>query len=113
MRLSPAALGGVALVGIGLGALAAPGRSARGYGLPTDDADARALVRALGARDLVLGLLLGAAGDRERRRLLALLAIVGATDASVVFSRRGRSRALGVHALGTIGLLVAAGASAP
>ena len=45
-------------IAIGLGALLAPATSSQQYGLATKDATALSYVRALGVRDLVIGLLL-------------------------------------------------------
>jgi hypothetical protein len=89
------------------------------YGLRTVDEYALGFVRALGARDLVLGLIIAAltaAGDRRALSIaLAICAIAGAADFLIVLRRRTRSgednpiRSLAVHAFGTLALLAAAG----
>ena len=71
----------ISLVTAGFGALSAPRRSAALYGIVLDDPRALALIRAMGARDLVIGGLLAViafqllaghrhprAGDRGRSR---------------------------------------------
>ncbi|MGD0475829.1 MAG: DUF4267 domain-containing protein [Candidatus Velthaea sp.] len=108
-----AALGGFGFFALGIGALIAPGISSVQYGLPATDRAALALVRALGARDLVLGaivLLLLAARNRSALEIVlgvATLAAVG--DAVAVKS--GRSDAgpqqLGVHVGGAAALILA------
>ncbi len=108
-----AALGGLAFVALGIGALLAPGISSTQYGLPTTDRAALALVRALGARDLVLGfivLLLLAARNRSALELvLGTSVLVALGDATAV--RTGRDDAgpaeLAVHVGGATALLVA------
>jgi hypothetical protein len=108
-----AALGGFAFFALGIGALIAPGISSAQYGLPTTDRAALAFVRAVGARDLVLGiivLLLLATRNRSALELvLGVSAIAAAGDALAVSG--GRSDAgpeqLGVHAGGAAALLLA------
>jgi hypothetical protein len=99
-----AALTALAFAGIGLGALAAPRSSSRGYGLPADDVTSLAYVRALGARDLVLGLVLLSL-RRERRhfaRSVGLCALVAAADLLIVANGRGlgAGKSLLIHTLG-------------
>ncbi len=108
-----AGLGGFAFFALGIGALIAPGISSAQYGLPATDRTALALVRAVGARDLVLGiivLLLLAARNRSALELVlgvSTLAAVG--DAVAVTSGRSESgpRQLGVHVGGAAALLLA------
>jgi len=108
-----AALGGVAFFAIGLGALLAPGLSSVQYGLPVTDRAALALVRAVGARDLVLGiivLLLLAGRNRSALELVlgaSILAALG--DAAAVSTGRDDAgpRQLAVHAGGAAALFVA------
>lgn len=108
-----AALGGIAFVALGLGALLAPALSSTQYGLPTTDRTALALVRAIGARDLVLGiivLLLLASRDRGAVGLVLAVSVLAAVgDATAV--KTGRSdatpRHLAVHIGGAAALLVA------
>ena len=102
-------LAALAFVALGVGALAAPRSSSRGYGLPAGDAVSLGYVRALGARDLVLGLvLLGLLGEpRPLGRSVGLCALIGAADLLIVAGGRGRSASkhLLVHALGTAALI--------
>ncbi len=108
-----AGMGGFAFLAIGIGALIAPGISSAQYGLPATDRAALALVRALGARDLVLGIIvLTLLGSRNRSALelvLGVSTLAAAGDAVAVAS--GRSDAgpqqLGVH-IGGAGVLVLA-----
>ncbi len=98
-------------IAIGSGALAAPRFSARQYGLPLadEDADARAFVRATGARDVLLGgLILASLGERAAlRRTLAWSSLVGLIDAGIVLARRGPRFAHVFH-LGGFGALALA-----
>ena len=99
------------LLGIGVGALLAPRASARQYGIVLDDARALAFIRAMGVRDLVLGVLLLLLASAERRDLLAVgvvaSAAIAVVDFVVVSMARppppARSRLL--HLGGAIGLL--------
>ncbi len=110
-----AGLGGFAFTLIGIGALFAPHLSSEQYGLPTMDRTALALVRAVGARDLVLGiivLILLAGRNRSALELVLAVSIVAAAgDAAAV--RIGRDdagpRQLGVHVGGAAALLIAWG----
>jgi hypothetical protein len=102
-----------AFIGIGLGALLAPATSSQQYGLATEDATALAFVRALGVRDLVLGLLLLAFSLARAHDAVAVVAefsaLVGLSDFLIVASSRGKQagRNLLLHGVGTIGLLAA------
>jgi hypothetical protein len=108
-----AGLGGLAFTLIGLGALFAPHLSSEQYGLPTTDRAALALVRAVGARDLVLGiivLLLLASRDREALELVLIVSVLAAAgDATAVTLGRDDAgpRQLAVHVGGAGALLVA------
>jgi Domain of unknown function (DUF4267) len=99
------------LLGIGVGALVAPRASARQYGIVLDDARALAFIRAMGARDLVIGVLLVLLASTERRELLACGMVAAATiavvDFVVVSVHQPPPRALSrlLHAGGAIGLL--------
>jgi hypothetical protein len=100
------------LVGVGAGALLAPGVSSRQYGIALDDARALAFIRAMGVRDVVMGallLLLAAAGQRELLAwgLLASAAVAG-VDFALVSAAGAQPRARALHALGGIALLTAA-----
>jgi hypothetical protein len=108
-----AGLGGFAFFALGIGALIAPGISSAQYGLPATDRTALALVRAVGARDLVLGiivLLLLAARNRSALELvLGVSTLAALGDAVAVTSGRSESgpRQLGVHVGGAAALLLA------
>jgi hypothetical protein len=98
-------------LGLGAGAALAPLRLAEGYGLPVESQTGIAYVRALGARDAVLGLLvLWFAASRKRDALsatIALSALVGASDFAIVLRSRGAGAptSLAIHGGGTLGLL--------
>jgi NADPH:quinone reductase-like Zn-dependent oxidoreductase len=104
-------LAATAFIAIGLGALLAPQTSSQQYGLATKDATTLAYVRALGARDLVLGLLLLAFSLSREQSAAALVAefgaLAGLSDFLIVASSRGEEarRNLVIHGAGTIGLL--------
>jgi len=111
--LTITALVALGLFGIGIGALVAPRASSAQYGIVLDDARALAFIRAMGARDLVIGLLLLllllACG--ERRELLAFgmaaSAVIALVDFVVVSAAGGRIASRVLHAGGAIGLVVA------
>lgn len=100
---------GVAFVAIGVGGMAAPRTSAGQYGLPTDDPSALALIRALGARDLVIGaLVLTSLGDAAAvRRIFAWATVAAAADAVAVASVRGLRPQHIVHLSGALALALA------
>jgi hypothetical protein len=108
-----AGLTGAAFFALGIGALFAPGISSVQYGLPATDRTALALVRAVGARDIVLGIIvLLLLASRNRRALeialaTSILAAVG--DAAAVSTGRDDAgpRQLAVHLTGAAGLLIA------
>ncbi len=108
-----AALGGVAFFLIGIGALLAPGISSEQYGLPTTDRTSLALIRAIGARDLVLGIIvLVLLARRDRAALEVVLAasiLAAAGDAAAVVTGRTDAgpRQLAVHIGGAAALTVA------
>src|SRR4030095_14235982 len=110
----PALTYGIALGLLGIGALAllAPRLSARQYGIVLDDARALAFIRAMGVRDVVLGVLLLLLASAERRDLLALGVVASAAVAAVDFVVVSRdrppppARARLLHAGGALGLLV-------
>jgi len=106
------------LVGIGLAALAAPRRAAVEYGIVLDDPRALAFLRAMGARDLVIGALLALVAATASRDVLAValwLAVpIAVVDLLVVLAdARVRAVAPGArpawlaHAAGVVGLLLA------
>ena len=111
--LALAGLVALALIGIGVGALLAPGAASRQYGIVLDDARALAFIRAMGVRDLLIGVLVLLLASTERRGLLALgvaaSAAVALLDFAVVSRDGAARRSPGVlHGLGAIGLLIAA-----
>ncbi len=107
------------LVVVGATALVAPAMSAAQYGIVFDDPRALAFIRAMGARDVVLGVLLGMTGSCGSRELAAwalwatmLIAVVDfvvvAMDAP---GRAGGSSKISprvLHAAGAIGIALAA-----
>lgn len=97
---------GLALVAIGVGAFLAPRLSSRMLGLPVSDRTGRALVRALGARDLVLGGIVLASLDEPAvlRRIFGWAAGLGLLDAAVVASTHGLRPALLLHVGGAVGV---------
>jgi hypothetical protein len=99
-----------AFVGIGAGAILAPKRSSRGYGLPADDPTALALVRAVGARDLIFGAIFLAMRDDDvaLARIAAWTSLAGVADAAFVASVRGLQPIHVVHVGGAIALALAA-----
>lgn len=117
-----ATLVAMGLVAIGVGALFAPRMSCAQYGIVLDDPRALAFVRAMGVRDLALGLVFGLLIHVQARETLvwaivaitpiALLDFVVVTAdrrASVPASRPGFGRAPALHAGGALGLLATAG----
>ena len=105
------ALVALAFAGLGAGSFVAPRTLASNYGLPVSTPTGVGYVRALGVRDLVLGLLIGAfLVARVPRSVLgvtvALSALVGAGDFTLVATTPGANRkSLPIHAAGTAGLL--------
>jgi hypothetical protein len=104
-----AVLHALALVAIGLGAMAAPRFSSGQYGMPTEHPVALALVRALGVRDLVLGIVIGALLALGATRALGITLLVTALVAGVDLTlvRRGPLRSRVVHAAGGVALVLA------
>jgi hypothetical protein len=104
-----ALLGSVAVLGIGGLALTWPQASTRSYGIPNDDADTHAYVRATAARDLVMGtFVLWAVVANDRAALeAALLACAAAPLADLVLARerRGNIPQLAIHGAGILGVL--------
>jgi hypothetical protein len=108
----------LALIGIGVGALAAPRTASRQFGIVLDDPRALAFLRAMGVRDLVIGvllLLLIAAGRRELLALgVAASVAVAVLDLAVVSRDRpagavpARAGARLLHGAGALGLGVLA-----
>ncbi len=105
------ALAALSFLGLGAGSLMAPGTLAENYGLPVRDETAFAFVRAVGARDAVLGLIvLTFLFSKARGPLgatVALAALIGASDFAIVYTTRGLAakKNLAIHGLGTVGSL--------
>lgn len=111
----------LSLLGIGTGAIVAPAFSSGQYGIVVADARAHAYLRAMGARDLVLGIVLALLMALGSSALLAAsvaaCALVAIVDFAVVFADHRpaaaptgvpRGLSLTMHAGGAIGLLAAA-----
>ncbi|GAC1545975.1 MAG: hypothetical protein NVS3B16_16040 [Vulcanimicrobiaceae bacterium] len=105
------ALAALSFLSLAAGAFVAPTALAENYGLPVENDAARAYVRALGARDGVLGLLvitfLIAKARRPLGATVGLSALVGASDFAIVYTTRGldAKKNLAIHGVGTVGLL--------
>src|SRR5262245_48432858 len=112
----------VSLVAVGVGALAAPGLGAALYGIVLDDRRALAFIRAMGVRDLVIGGLLAVIASQRRSEPLGwglcLTAVVALADYVLVTADRRAARSGApagamdtrvLHAMGAIGLVLAAG----
>ncbi len=104
-------LGAVCVLGIGGGALRWPQKSTRTYGIPNDDADTHAYVRAAAARDLVMGgfvLWAAIANDRPAMKAgLLVCTLAPLADLLLAYQRRGAIPQLGIHGAGVIGVLAA------
>lgn len=111
------ALAASGLVAVGAGALVAPRPSASQYGIVVEDPRALAFVRAMGIRDLVIGVLLGLLAWSRSRELVAwalyAIALIAVLDFVVVTIDRPAAGARGatrgipsrvLHAAGAIGL---------
>jgi hypothetical protein len=98
------------LLALAGGAAVAPEALAATYGIPLGTPGDAAYVRALGARDGVLGLLIAAflaGGERRALRVtIALCALAGAGDFAIVFGARrlAAPASLAIHGSGTLGL---------
>jgi Domain of unknown function (DUF4267) len=103
-----AGVGAVCVLGIGAAALVWPQRSTSTYGIPADDEDTLAYVRAAAARDLVMGLfILRAALADDRKAMEAGLAaciIAPAADLILARERRGNIPQLAIHGAGVVGI---------
>ena len=104
----------VSLVSIGLAAIVAPRRASAQYGIVVEDPRALAFVRAMGARDVVIGGLLGMAAVEQARLTLAcgmgLAALIALTDLVVVRADRQAASThantpVMLHAGGVLGFL--------
>jgi hypothetical protein len=110
MRPLPSDIMGAALLAVGASGVLAPKTASGQFGLPVDDANAMAFVRAVGARDMILGaLVLAARNDPpSRRRALGFASLAGLADAAAVFSVRGLRPQHVLHVGGFLLLLAAA-----
>ena len=110
----------ISLFAVGFGALSAPRRSAALYGILLDDQRALAFIRAMGARDLVIGGLLAVIALQRRGAALGwalcLTAAVAFVDYVVVTGDRRAARvgrlaravdAPVLHAAGAVALVIA------
>ena len=111
--LALAGLVALALIGIGAGALVAPRAASQQYGIVLEDARSLAFIRAMGVRDIGIGvlvLLLASTGHRDLLALgVAASAAVAGLDLAVV-TRDGAARRSSrvLHGVGAIGLLIVA-----
>jgi hypothetical protein len=107
------ALVALGFLALGAGAAVRPRALAAGYGVPADDGPQLAYVRAVGARDAALGLLvLSFLATRSRAPLRAVLgvsALVAASDFALVYGARGKAASpnLAIHGGGFAGLVAA------
>jgi hypothetical protein len=110
MKTALCALVATSLLALAGGAAAAPEALATTYGVPLGTPGDAAYVRALGARDGVLGLLVAAflaSGERRALRVtIGLCGLAGAGDFAIVFAARGLAArsSLAIHGAGTLGL---------
>ena len=108
----------LALLGIGVGALVAPRVASLQFGILLEDTRSLAFLRAMGVRDLVIGVLLALLLAAGRRDLLAFALAASAGVALLDFVVVTRDVAPGgtpprrsprlLHACGALGLLAAA-----
>jgi hypothetical protein len=107
------ALGCIAVLGIGTGALLKPNVSTRTYGIPNDEPDTLAYVRAVAARDLVMGgFVLWAAVVNDKPAMeagLLVCTIAPLADFLLARDRRGMIPQLLIHGAGVLGILGAYG----
>lgn len=109
----------ISLLAIGVGAFVAPGRASAQYGIVLADPRAHAFIRAMGARDFVIGGLLALMALERAWTMLAwgmyLAAVIALVDLVVVSGDRrlaqpGASGAVesarALHAGGIVGLLI-------
>jgi hypothetical protein len=95
-------------LGIGASALVWTQKATRTYGIPSDDLDAQAYVRAVAARDLVMGLIVlklssGSSLDALKAALLSC-AVAPIADFVLAKQRRGNIPQLAIHASGVVGI---------
>jgi hypothetical protein len=104
------------LFGVGIGATFAPEALAKNYGLALAEGDdaGRGFVRALGARDAIIGAIALASvlrGDRDGvRRTLGITTFLAVADFTIVARARGLDAwtSLAIHGSGIVGLALAA-----
>jgi hypothetical protein len=106
----------VALLAIGIGGVMAPRSASRQYGVVLDDPRALGIIRAMAARDFVIGVLLGMVAVEATRNTVAcamvVTAFIAAVDLRIVMadrvatSRPRLDRATALHASGAVGLLI-------
>jgi|SRR5882724_5391530 len=109
------------LLAVGVAALVAPQMSSVQYGIVMNEPRARAFIRAMGVRDVVIGVLIALLALDQARDALAwamfAAAPVALVDLAVVMadrrlaaatgaSRRGFDRSCALHAAGVFGFLV-------
>jgi hypothetical protein len=101
--------GSLAVLGIGTGALTFPAASTRTYGIVSDNPDTHAYIRALAARDLVMGafcLWATIANDRKAMEAgLLTCTLAPLADFAAAHDRRGWIPQLAIHASGVVGIL--------
>jgi hypothetical protein len=108
------ALGAFAIGTLGAGAILAPAAMTRGYGVPSDDSGALDYVRAVGARDIVLGAIIAAVLLRDDRNALAATmlccSLVGLADVLIVRNagHDEAAPALAIHSAGFVACSVVA-----
>jgi hypothetical protein len=101
------------LVGVGIYALVAPKQLGRHYGVAVEGHDAQGYVRATGARDIALGVILAATAYFHLLVLLIVVAVVGVAvsiaDSWIVW-HHGHARRLhpahAIHASGIIAFIL-------
>jgi len=99
----------IALVGVGIYALAAPQRLAHQYGVAAHGHDAAGWVRATGIRDVALGVALGATAYLHAVGLLVVLAVMGVVvsiaDLRIVSHHGGEHKHHAAHAIHASGVV--------
>lgn len=104
-------LGAVSVLGIGTAALLWTRASTATYGIPSDDPNTHAYVRASAARDLVMGgfvLWAAVADDRPAMQAgLLICTIAPLADFLLAYERRGLIPQLAIHGMGVAGVLAA------
>jgi hypothetical protein len=105
----------VSLLAIGVGGIVAPRTAATQYGIVLDDRRVLGFIRAMAARDLVIGGLLALLALEGTRETLGwamwLSALIAVVDLLVVTADRRTTsapldRACALHATGAVGLVV-------